>query len=314
MKESRKLILTSFLLLSGILTYGQENLSLKATLNNSIRDTSWSYGDLRVVIHPSWKGFSIFKSESYTNNKVGMSFEGLPIQLSIRRERDKYIIKCEHSFCIGPDQLPDWERELSKQDLMLIDKFLSILIKCPFDMTSPTFEPDNESIWYGKLSWKINPEYNRNFPENDCKELSFYPIFQKIFSKEIESLIRKREEFRTDFDKKFFRKWYFNPAVFTDPVDNLIVSFRSKPNKTDSACLTLTNEHRIIFTSSSYSMNSKCDFLLFYDSYNFGYFPYFGLLDYSLNQEIFGKSNNQNTYFEVMSLTSDQMTLRLRYK
>lgn len=100
MKESRKLILTSFLLLSGILTYGQENLSLKATLNNSIRDTSWSYGDLRVVIHPSWQGFSIFKSESYTNNKVGMSFEGLPIQLSIRRERDKYIIKCEHSFCI----------------------------------------------------------------------------------------------------------------------------------------------------------------------------------------------------------------------
>lgn len=310
----RKIFLLSLLSLAGIDLFGQGDLAFTAPSRDTSHDTMWSYEELRVLIHPSWNGFSFFVSESNTPHKAGRSFESFPITLSIHKQNEKYFMKCEHSFCLGTNRLPDWNKELNKQDFILIDHFLQMLINCPSEMTVPTFDPDGETYWYKDSTWSINTDYRRDFPDHRCKDLSFYPLFLHIFGDEINSLVRQREEFRLDFNKKFFGNWYYDPALMMDPADGLTVTFRSIASKVDSACLTLTQEHRIIFSSSSYSMNEKCDFLVYYDSCNFGYFPYFGILDYSLYQEILGNKNENYAYFEVLSLTTDEMILRLTYK
>ena len=167
-----------------------------------------------------------FKSrESVSYGKISYGIRS-HIKFSIQKNENKHYAILSNTFHCGTIKEPEWKKEINDDILIEIQHFAKRLELIPSEVKEFAYVTNQYQINY----------LGRNFSlimDASTDTLQFEQLYSTIFSQELESLHKSRNDFSKEMENDLKKNWYFNPRDLESlKIDSILILSTEKADLT----------------------------------------------------------------------------------
>jgi len=211
---------------------------------------------------------------------------------------NKYtVVSTSSSFC-GNTNVGEWKQELNDSMIDELKKLIKRFEALPNKLKVWGYVEQEYSIKYAGNTWGLSIDVMHD-------TMGFQELHEKIFAKQYNELKICREKFRVELTNSLQKKWYFNPKEQEYVVMNDVLTFKNTPDSVRT-CYWEFGDSLVFNSSCRKDVQKGTRAYLLSDRYKV--FLYF-----FIHNIVCGEILNDNSSFEIMSVTDDELKLKLFY-
>lgn len=257
-----------------------------------LKEKSFSAIDSLITLDISFNGTEIIWDG---DREAGIDIN---IQFHIVAAGNKYTaISTSSSYC-GTTNVGEWNQELNDSMISELKKLIKRFEFLPNKLKVLGYMEHEYTIMYAGNRWDLSIDVMQD-------TMAFQELHEKIFAKQYSELKICREKFRVALTNSLQKKWYFNPKKQEYVVMNDVLTFKNTPDSLHTCYWEFGDS---LYFKSSCRKDIPDGNRAYLETDRYRVFLYF-----FINNVVCGEILNDNSSFEIMSVSEDELKLKLFY-